>query len=322
MMGGDVGSEIRSDDGANAAMALMRIGPKLTAPSEDMVLELSPGGRSYWAVGKVHTEGYHGEGQQEEPRFLIEEDLVLEDIDSETELWKCSSSVADCARGSAQARKLMEARSQQCIICLMEKEHTLVPWHHCDDFQSGEPTSMNWHDRHASQRHANTHRFCTDCWAEFLQHRLREAASSKALALHCPLCRASIDSPDVWQSLYEVPTKMSKQFRQKGLDELRLAVCLPSSPFWATRRDNAHFEDALEVLCDEMHTESLEAKTQPLLAKPDTAEPTEAHQERASGRSFAPITWLVTTGIPRFLSGLCFWCRPEFSSSRSRTSDA
>lgn len=82
----------------------------------------------------------------------------------------------------------MAARAQTCVVCMEEKEHTLVPPH-----------------READGTSVEGHRFCTDCWVTFLRHGMwqqRRAIASKVGAalppLACPLCRGTIDVPDVW----------------------------------------------------------------------------------------------------------------------------
>merc|ERR1711981_1352546 len=91
----------------------------------------------------------------------------------------------------------MEARSQQCIICLSNKEHTLVPPHllYCTSSEDGPPLKPE---------QVAAHRFCTDCWADFLHHQLAENTGAGASLLNCPVCRVPIDVPDLWRVSFEI----------------------------------------------------------------------------------------------------------------------
>eukprot|EP00928_Gymnodinium_smaydae_P046302 TRINITY_DN30844_c0_g2_i1.p1 TRINITY_DN30844_c0_g2~~TRINITY_DN30844_c0_g2_i1.p1 ORF type:complete len:460 (+),score=91.99 TRINITY_DN30844_c0_g2_i1:80-1381(+) len=145
--------------------------------------------------------------EEEVPASAIEEDLTLQDYTPHEHF---STEALDMLQSGAlpgtpdampsvprpsTARRLMEARSRQCVVCLCEKEHTLVPLH----------------DEDLDSAQVQDHRFCTDCWAEFLQHGVRQqrppdggsgAGSVRVdvdrLRLRCPVCRAGIGIPDVW----------------------------------------------------------------------------------------------------------------------------
>eukprot|EP00913_Durusdinium_trenchii_P017891 g16810.t1 len=49
---------------------------------------------------------------------LLDDDLVLGDCDSDDEV-HCPAS---CSSGRTTARRLMQGRAQQCIVCMEEKE--------------------------------------------------------------------------------------------------------------------------------------------------------------------------------------------------------
>mmetsp|Transcript_36941 Transcript_36941/g.97325 ORF Transcript_36941/g.97325 Transcript_36941/m.97325 type:complete len:229 (-) Transcript_36941:266-952(-) len=68
-----------------------------------------------------------------------------------------------------------------------EKEHTFVP-PHTDD----------------AGTHITGHRFCSDCWVEFLIHGLRRQSAVHA-PLACPVCRGDIATPDVWGACFDLP---------------------------------------------------------------------------------------------------------------------
>lgn len=115
---------------------------------------------------------------------LLDDDLVLGDCDSDDEV-DCPAS----SSGRTTARRLMQARAQQCIVCMEEKEHTFVPPHQTTTCQ------------------VEGHRFCSDCWIDFLDHGLlvlRRGVSPAPLS--CPICRSCIHVPDVWTVDVELPT--------------------------------------------------------------------------------------------------------------------
>jgi len=73
-------------------------------------------------------------------------------------------------------------------VCLEDKEHTFVPSH------SVSPDCC-----------VEGHRFCSDCWVEFLDHNMKHSSMGRGAPnptpLACPLCRATILVPDVWASV-------------------------------------------------------------------------------------------------------------------------
>lgn len=117
------------------------------------------------------------------PMPVGETDLVVQDYsDEEAEV---SAPRPQWPPGSFAARELMKARAKHCIICLSEKEHSLVP-------------------PHSVQRNVEGHVVCTECWAKFL----RCAAKKRARPL-CPVCRDILIVPDVWALQVEMPKSWS-----------------------------------------------------------------------------------------------------------------
>lgn len=177
-------------------------------------------------------------------RPVLEDDLTLDDYGSDDEAREWQAAVASqftpLPPNSAVSRRRMEARAQQCVVCFMEKAHTLVP------------------------PHANTvpqtssHRFCTDCWAEYLLHCLK-----MGLAPGCPVCRGPIDVPDAWYVALDLPDHWCRQGLVEGQGKtdssaVGLSWCRssPSSPpvFWADStgagRGSRQTEGAAEDLGD------------------------------------------------------------------------
>jgi len=159
------------------------------------------------ALGKLHSNGHQeiedvDNRQRNSPKvtkisepeevdwlaeLLLDDDLVLEDFDFEPEVCSSSSSLF----GRFTARRLMQARAQHCVVCMEEKEHTFVPEH------AG-----------SGGQHVEGHRFCSDCWMDFLDHSLTHLPAkdiSTAAPLNCPLCRSRIYVPDVWAVDIELP---------------------------------------------------------------------------------------------------------------------
>merc|ERR1711933_279497 len=118
----------------------------------------------------------------------LEDDLSLQECSSDEEGNDVQSNMVILAPGSQKPRQLMEARSQQCVICLTDKEHTIVPPH-----------------RHESAQQVEGHRICTECWRNFLYHGLRQPSRDGRgpPPLACPLCRGTIDVPDTWATSIE-----------------------------------------------------------------------------------------------------------------------
>ncbi|CAJ1351055.1 unnamed protein product, partial [Effrenium voratum] len=84
-----------------------------------------------------------------------------------------------------------------CIICLTEKEHTLVPPHTPREISAQTPAQSSVED----------HRFCTDCWEDFLRHARRAKLSS----MICPVCRGEISVPEVWSKRLELPQRWAQE---------------------------------------------------------------------------------------------------------------
>jgi hypothetical protein len=174
-------------------------------------------------------------------RHILENDLQVEDFSSDDH--SRFNDVVDClpppwAPGSAMGRKLMTARAKQCVVCLTDKEHTLVPPHR------------------QNTQNVEGHRFCTDCWAEFLQHQIQTRGNHGPA---CPVCRGPIDVPDVWCVGFPIPDSWfgpTKQIASVVPPWASLASTegflawhrqTPDAPeFWADVASSAHSSD----LCD------------------------------------------------------------------------
>lgn len=197
--------------GAQIAAALLRLG-KLRQPTEELlvievaderpacprtprqaaarspVAPLAPGdavlgsGRPPLAPRRRRTAR-----QEAAAAPVVENDMIVLDYDSETEV-ELTSLPVQWAPGSTEGRRLMQSRAQQCVVCMEEKEHTFVPPH-----------------REEPGHHVDSHRFCTDCWQEFLQHGLQRARTTLPPPLTCPLCRVAIEVPDVWGVNIDLP---------------------------------------------------------------------------------------------------------------------
>lgn len=186
--------------GAEAAAAFMCLGRLAPQAAEEVVLVLGAeeeerrdGAEAAEAAGAGEVGG----------RTLVEDDIVLEDYSSEDEGWAFPAGGAEAAAAEGNpmvARRRMQARAQQCVVCMEEKEHTFVPVH-ADGAGDG----------------VHSHRFCSSCWLDFLDHSLRSpraqrlrggpraAAAAAAVPLSCPICRAAIAAPDVWGVGFELP---------------------------------------------------------------------------------------------------------------------
>jgi len=143
---------------------------------------------------------------------IVEQDLRVQEYDSDDEEW-CGvcAVVAEPALvpGRATARRLMEARAKQCVVCLTEKEHTFVPPH------IGESRA---------KKGVEGHRFCTDCFADFLLHGMTKRLSSSASGpppLTCPVCRCDVEVPDVWGVVVNLPAAWRRQSAGQATTELR-----------------------------------------------------------------------------------------------------
>lgn len=173
-----------SQTGGPGAMNVMRLGKLCTQLDEVMIIEeLDDGHEVCRTTESVASSKFEGEETWMAPS-LLDDDLVLGDCDSDDEV-NCPAS----SSGRTTARRLMQARAQQCIVCMEEKEHTFVPPH--------ESTTTC----------VEGHRFCSDCWIDFLDHGLlvlRRGVSPAPLS--CPICRSCIHVPDVWTVDVELPT--------------------------------------------------------------------------------------------------------------------
>jgi len=183
--------------GGQAAMSVMRLGKLCTQLNEVMIIEELDGQEVCRTVDE--TKALVSENDQGEEKWtapaLLDDDLVLGDCDSDDEVLCPASS-----SGRTAARKLMQARAQQCIVCMEEKEHTFVPPHETAGHQ------------------VEGHRFCSDCWIDFLDHGLlvlRRGVSPAPLS--CPICRSCIYVPDVWTVDVELPSVW--QGTKKEVDE-------------------------------------------------------------------------------------------------------
>ncbi|CAK0881016.1 unnamed protein product, partial [Prorocentrum cordatum] len=140
--------------------------------------------------------------KEDEVDPIVEEDLSLEDFDDEQEvsLRDLSAVLPDpWAPGSAKGRQLMTARAKQCVICMEDKEHTLVPPH------KGCGEGMNFEG----------HRVCTGCWEDLLRHELdRHWGHQGPLpGLTCPVCRGGVLVPDAWGVELDLPEEWIQRSR-------------------------------------------------------------------------------------------------------------
>lgn len=177
-------TQMDSQVGGQAAMNVMRLGKLCTQLDEVMIIEDLDDGHEVCRTNEsVASSKNEGEETWMAPS-LLDDDLVLGDCDSDDEV-DCPAS----SSGRTTARRLMQARAQQCIVCIEEKEHTFVPPHQTTTCQ------------------VEGHRFCSDCWIDFLDHGLlvlRRGVSPAPLS--CPICRSCIHVPDVWTVDVELPT--------------------------------------------------------------------------------------------------------------------
>lgn len=189
-------STLRQMDGASIGAMHLRLG-KLRQPSEEeLVIEeaddmLSTPWTSESKASPSQTpRGWRLRRMPEAVNDVevVEQDMLLEECSSDDEPSSSSSSFPACwAPGSVEGRRLMMRRAQQCVVCMEEKEHTFVPRHLQDAGQN-----------------VNGHRFCTDCWQEFLQHGLQRCTAAP-LPLSCPVCRSTIAVPDCWGVDIDLP---------------------------------------------------------------------------------------------------------------------
>jgi len=145
---------------------------------------------------------------------IVEPDLAVQDYEDEG----CAAPSAWQAQSAPYRLERRPESLQHCMICLQEKPHTLVPPHRSAK-EEATPARRWWcyfkcpwrRDRVEERTpflkpNVDSHRFCTECWAEYLAHvpagEVYEFAESK---LACPICRETIDVPDVWAVKLGVP---------------------------------------------------------------------------------------------------------------------
>jgi len=177
--------DVQNDHKSQAAMSVMRLGKLRTQLNEVMIIEELDGQEVCRLVeSEVGAPVVIDDEEKWTAPALLDDDLVLGDCDSDDEV-HCPAS---CSSGRTTARRLMQGRAQQCIVCMEEKEHTFVPPHETSCQVEG-------------------HRFCSDCWIDFLDHGLlvlRRGVSPAPLS--CPICRSCIHVPDVWTVDVELPS--------------------------------------------------------------------------------------------------------------------
>jgi len=162
------------------------------------------------ASDKWHR-GKHADVDDVAPAVRIEDDLAVEECGSEDEVQPLHAPWTKLA-----ARRRMVARSQQCVVCMEEREHTFVPIH-----------------TEGSGDAVQSHRFCCDCWLDFMDHCLRQppqVARSGVLGrsctpapLTCPVCRSNVVAPDVWGVEYDLPETWLRPARASSSHKLGLA---------------------------------------------------------------------------------------------------
>jgi len=172
----------------SAAAALLGLGRLWKEVEESIIIEVD-GPTTGKVEAAVLDASSAGNGNSS---TFVERDLIMRDIDSSDEA-EFRSGLQQPMPAPTAARRLMKARAQQCVVCMDEKEHTFVPPHR------GEVDGQD----------VAGHRFCTDCWAEFLAHSLRQHQQQQKRKtppqLTCPLCRCVIGVPDVWAVDQELP---------------------------------------------------------------------------------------------------------------------
>lgn len=214
------------EDGPRLAARLVGLGCLRPPPRETLVLDSPSQGRFSAVLERALSSlSPWSSGSSPKTAFFVEEDLVLQDLDDDIS--------PPQARGRLLGRSLMQQRAQQCMVCMDEKEHTFVPTH-----RAGTPS------------HLQGHRFCSDCWVDFLQHRLGQCmskqATGKMASLVCPVCRDEILVPDYLSAECDLPAAWCTTSRPRLQavevpSELAPAICLaptsnsssrPSSPGW------------------------------------------------------------------------------------------
>lgn len=208
------GASPSRENGTRAALALLRLGKLGHRDSETLIIDVEDD-RAGAANTCMRADSSSSSLSERRPteatdRPVVEEDLCLEDYDSEDDARLPGSLPQPWAPGSAAARHLMKKRSQQCVVCMEDKEHTFVP-PHSEDAPGG---------------HVAGHRFCTDCWVEFLYHSSRQQRrGNTAPPLACPLCRGGIHVPDVWGVDFELPSAWLQPSEELAAQARTPSVC-------------------------------------------------------------------------------------------------
>lgn len=162
-----------------AAAAALRLGPR---SRELAVLELAE-----LEKGVVNTAAPSDDGPP-----IVETDLALQDVSSDEEFYKRSKAWFNLL--PLRKNFFLEAK-RPCVICLTEKEHTLVPPHAPPRNAPNVPSEA-----------VEDHRFCTDCWEDFLRHR-----TSTTSSMTCPVCHGEIIIPEVWTQRLQLPQRWSQE---------------------------------------------------------------------------------------------------------------
>eukprot|EP00930_Biecheleria_cincta_P067849 TRINITY_DN5476_c0_g1_i1.p1 TRINITY_DN5476_c0_g1~~TRINITY_DN5476_c0_g1_i1.p1 ORF type:complete len:296 (-),score=55.18 TRINITY_DN5476_c0_g1_i1:216-1001(-) len=137
---------------------------------------------------------------------MVELDLIVQECNEDDDYFSTASSSSSSSSfpgGRMTARRLMQARAKSCVVCMEDKEHTFVPSHQSD-----------------AGGQVEGHRFCTDCWVDFLEHSLAQRPTSSGAVLCCPVCRSRISVPDV----YTVDVDMPLGWTQSGQDSKQRQV--------------------------------------------------------------------------------------------------
>jgi len=182
----------------SAAVALLRLGRIGRVEEESFIIEVSDDGvtheRPVCLRDHADDESAVLAEDHDEASVVIEDDITLQDCEEVEAVGNGVDQLPPPPRwspGSTGPRRLMQARAQQCVVCMEDKEHTFVPPHR----------------EECSTSHVDGHRFCTDCWVEYLYHCSRQPRRRGfgVSPLACPLCRGAIHVPDVWGAAYELP---------------------------------------------------------------------------------------------------------------------
>mmetsp|Transcript_96355 Transcript_96355/g.276705 ORF Transcript_96355/g.276705 Transcript_96355/m.276705 type:complete len:307 (-) Transcript_96355:147-1067(-) len=176
------------DDGTPTAAAAAASAAAVARPSSPAVSS-----ESGLSSDDQSRSGAAGSAEEVLDAAVIEDDLSVEDFDAHEAMPHSVPLPPTPFFGPNSTRplRLMQARAQQCVVCMEDREHTFVPPHL----------------EEASDSHVQGHRFCTDCWVEYLYHCSRQPRRRGALPanLSCPLCRGGIHAPDVWGATYDLP---------------------------------------------------------------------------------------------------------------------